>query len=106
MREYHSEGSALKSESYPAPRHRQISSRSAGAQNARSALGLPDATPAPGDPFQRTEIRKPAPPGADTAAHAMPSLATAQRLTPLLVFLHVGHEVRTAARNACQHSGL
>src|SRR5205823_3046610 len=31
---YHSEGSALKSESYPAPRHRQISSRSAGAQNA------------------------------------------------------------------------
>src|SRR5438132_7986011 len=27
-------------------------------------------------------------------------------LTPLLVFLHVGHEMRTAARDACQHSGL
>src|SRR5438105_321923 len=27
-------------------------------------------------------------------------------LTPLLVFLHVAHEMRTAARDACQHSGL
>src|SRR5438445_13143957 len=27
-------------------------------------------------------------------------------LTPLLVVLYVGHEMRTAARDACQHRGL
>ena len=36
---------------------------------ARYALGLPDAASAPGDPFQRTEIRKPESPGADSAAY-------------------------------------